>query len=64
MAAHLDSLLKAHHHPDVYYVSGHEHSLEYFSNDSLSYIVSGAGSRVDQVMPDIRTMNARVSLLV
>ncbi|MBK5284715.1 MAG: metallophosphoesterase [Bacteroidia bacterium] len=49
MAVHLDSLLKEHHHPDIYYVSGHEHSLEYFFNDSLHYIVSGAGSKVDKV---------------
>ena len=49
MATHLDSLLKAHHHPDIYYVSGHEHSLEYFYNDSLHYLVSGAGSRIDKV---------------
>jgi hypothetical protein len=48
-AVRLDSLLKEHHHPDVYYVSGHEHSLEYFFNDSLHYIVSGAGSRIDQL---------------
>jgi hypothetical protein len=49
MAKQLDSLLKAHNRPDIYYVSGHEHSLEYFFNDSLHYIVSGAGSRIDQV---------------
>jgi len=49
MAIHLDSLLKAHRHPDIYYVSEHEHSLEYFYNDSLHYIVSGAGSRIDKV---------------
>jgi hypothetical protein len=49
MAVHLDSLLKEHHHPDIYYVSGHEHSLEYFFNDSLHYLVSGAGSKVDNV---------------
>ncbi len=49
MSVHLDSLLKAQHHPDIYYVSGHEHSLEYFFNDSLHYIVSGAGSKIDHV---------------
>ena len=49
MAIHLDSLLKEHNHPDIYYISGHEHSLEYFFNDSLHYLVSGAGSKVDQV---------------
>ena len=49
MAVHLDSLLKAHHHPDVYYVAGHEHSLEYFFTDSLHYLVSGAGCKVDNV---------------
>ena len=49
MASHLDSLLKAQHNPDIYYVAGHEHSLEYFFNDSIHYLVSGAGSRIDQV---------------
>lgn len=49
MAVRLDSVLKEQHHPDIYYVSGHEHSLEYLYNDSLHYIVSGAGSRIDAV---------------
>jgi hypothetical protein len=49
MSAHLDSLLKAKHRPDIYFVSGHEHSHEYFFNDSLHYHVSGAGSRIDKV---------------
>jgi len=49
MAVRLDSLLKEQHHPDIYYVSGHEHSLEYLYNDSLHYIISGAGSKVDEV---------------
>jgi hypothetical protein len=49
MAVRLDSLLKEQHHPDIYYVSGHEHSLEYLYNDSLHYIISGAGSKVDKV---------------
>src|SRR5260221_3842585 len=49
MDTHLDSLLKEHNHPDIYYVSGHEHSLEYFFNDSLHYLVSGAGSKIDNV---------------
>lgn len=49
MAKRLDSLLIEESRPDVFYVSGHEHSLEYFNNDSLQYIVSGAGSKVDHV---------------
>lgn len=49
VAVRLDSLLKAHHHPDVYYVAGHEHSLEYFLTDSLHYIISGAGCKVDNI---------------
>ena len=49
MAQHLDSLLKKQNRPDVFYVAGHEHSLEYFFNDSLHYIVSGAGSKTDDV---------------
>lgn len=49
MATHIDNLLKEHHHPDIYYISGHEHSLEYISVDSIHYIVSGAGSKTDKV---------------
>jgi hypothetical protein len=49
MAVRLDSLLKEQHHPDIYYVSGHEHSLEYLHSDSLHYIISGAGSKIDRV---------------
>ncbi len=51
-AVQLDSLLKAHHHPDVYYVAGHEHALEYFFNDSLHYIISGAGCKTDNVLTE------------
>ncbi len=50
MATHLDSLLKEHHHPDIYYVSGHEHSLEYFFSESLHYLISGSGSKTDHVL--------------
>ena len=49
MANRLDSLLKENHYPGVYYICGHEHALEYFFNDSLHYLVSGSGSRVDRV---------------
>jgi len=49
MATRLDSLLKEEGRPDIFYVAGHEHSLEYFNNDSLRYLVSGAGSKVDHV---------------
>ncbi len=49
MATRLDSMLIEENRPDIFYVSGHEHSLEYFNNDSLQYIVSGAGSKVDLV---------------
>ncbi len=49
MAQRLDSLLKEERRPDIFYVSGHEHSLEYFNNDSLQYLVSGAGSKIDNV---------------
>jgi len=49
MATHLDSLLKEANRPDLFYVAGHEHSLEYFFTDSLHYIISGAGSKSDKV---------------
>ena len=48
----LDSLLKKQQHSDVYYASGHEHSLEYFFNGGIHYIVSGAGSRIDKVQAE------------
>jgi hypothetical protein len=49
MASKIDSLLKTFRPSDIYYVSGHEHSLEYFYKDSLHYIVSGSGSKIDRV---------------
>ena len=55
MATHLDSLLKEANRPDLFYVTGHEHSLEYFFTDSLHYIISGAGSKSDKV--DLESCN-------
>jgi hypothetical protein len=37
-------------YPGVYYASGHMHALQYFlPSDSIHYIISGAGSKVDHV---------------
>ncbi|MEM6271350.1 MAG: BamA/TamA family outer membrane protein [Bacteroidota bacterium] len=33
------------HHPNVVYVSGHDHNLQYLPVDSTHYIVSGSGSK-------------------
>ncbi|GJM27383.1 MAG: hypothetical protein DHS20C17_00180 [Cyclobacteriaceae bacterium] len=32
-------------HPNLIYVSGHEHSLQYINKDSTHYVVSGSGSK-------------------
>ena len=32
-------------HPNLVYVAGHEHSLQYIAKDSTHYVVSGAGSK-------------------
>lgn len=39
----LDDIFRV--HPNLIYVSGHEHSLQYISKDSTQYIVSGSGSK-------------------
>jgi hypothetical protein len=49
IAGRIDSLLKLYNNNGSYYVSGHEHSLEYFYKDKIRYIVSGSGSKVDKV---------------
>ena len=45
----IDSLLKESKKPSMYYASGHEHSLEYFFQDNIRYIISGAGSKTDNI---------------
>lgn len=46
----LDALLKD-HEGRVIYASGHEHSLQYFSEGSIHYVVSGTGSSATYVAP-------------
>jgi hypothetical protein len=37
-------------YPDIYYVSGHLHALQYFyTNDRVHYIISGAGSKENKI---------------
>ena len=36
-------------HPNLIYISGHEHSMQYILKDSVHYIVSGAGSKSNHV---------------
>jgi Omp85 superfamily domain len=36
-------------HPNVVHVAGHEHTLQLLQHDSVTYIVSGAGSKKSQV---------------
>lgn len=49
MVVRINSLLKKYNSSSIYYASGHEHSLEYFYKDSIHYIVSGSGSKIDKV---------------
>ncbi len=49
VAAKIDSLLKLQKQGSIYYTSGHEHSLEYFYNNGVRYIVSGAASKTDKL---------------
>lgn len=39
----LEDIFRA--HPNLIFVSGHEHSLQYIAKDSTHYIVSGSGSK-------------------
>ena len=36
-------------HPNLIFVSGHEHSMQYIFKDSVHYVVSGAGSKSSHV---------------
>jgi len=36
-------------HPDLLYVSGHDHSLQYLPEGNTHYIVSGAGCKIDYI---------------
>jgi hypothetical protein len=36
-------------HPNVVHVAGHEHTLQLFKQDSVTYVVSGAGSKKTRV---------------
>lgn len=36
-------------HPDLIHAAGHEHALQHFFKDSLNYIVSGSGSKLNLV---------------
>lgn len=41
-----NAMVKSFHQvEDLVYISGHEHSLQYISRDSLHYVISGAGSK-------------------
>jgi hypothetical protein len=58
VASKTDSILKKYNSATIYYVSGHEHSLEYFYKDSIHYIITGAGSKTDKVnKPDATNEN-------
>ncbi len=55
MAASIKAILNK--YPGIYYASGHVHTLQYYlSSDSIHYIVSGAGSKIDHV-PDKEIQN-------
>ncbi|MES1198244.1 MAG: BamA/TamA family outer membrane protein [Chitinophagaceae bacterium] len=47
MISQVEDVLKL--HPNVIHASGHDHSLQFLQQDSVSYIVSGAGSATTKV---------------
>jgi hypothetical protein len=47
MRTRIDSILLQKKYP-IIYASGHDHALEYFSQESVQYVVSGAGSKSSQ----------------
>jgi hypothetical protein len=47
MRTRIDDILSKANYP-IIYAAGHDHALEYFTKDSVQYIVSGAGSKSKQ----------------
>ncbi len=47
LVGQIEDLMKL--HPNVIHASGHDHNLQFIQEDSISYIVSGAGSQTSSV---------------
>jgi Omp85 superfamily domain/Calcineurin-like phosphoesterase len=60
MIKRIEEVLK--NHPNVIHVAGHEHSLQLLKHDSITYIVSGAGSKSEQVKKGKNTVFAKQSI--
>lgn len=48
--------------PNVVFVSGHEHNLEYIKDSSYNYIISGAGCKTNRVSPGRKAPFAKEAL--
>ncbi len=49
-------------HPNVIFVSGHEHNLQYIKDSSYNYIISGAGCKTNRVSKGRKAEFAEASL--
>jgi hypothetical protein len=56
MIAEIEKVVKG--HPNVIYVSGHEHSLQLIQDSSYNYVVSGSGSKNSRVSKSRRSLYA------
>jgi hypothetical protein len=53
MVNQVENVMKA--HPNVIFVAGHDHSLQYIKDSSFNYIVSGSGSKRQRVVKTRKT---------
>lgn len=53
MVTQVEEVMKA--HPNVIFVHGHDHSLQYIKDSSFNYIVSGSGSKYQRVVKTRKT---------
>ena len=53
MVTQVEAVMKS--HPNVIFVHGHDHSLQYIKDSSFNYIVSGSGAKQQRVVKSRRT---------
>jgi hypothetical protein len=53
MVTQVEEVMKA--HPNVIFVHGHDHSLQYIKDSSFNYIVSGSGAKQQRVVKSRKT---------